>query len=109
MLNVWTAQRTIHRITTSIPCLIWLFNFSFTDDLFADLGATTKKSKPKKTITLDDDDLFGDPLGGLKWFQMSIGILVSRQPCLPINNALLNMTEPGMLELTQYWIDHRTD
>ena len=42
------------------------FNFSFTDDLFADLGSTTKKSKPKKTITLDDDDLFGDPLGGLK-------------------------------------------
>ena len=38
----------------------------FIDDLFADLGATTKKSKPKKTITLDDDDLFGDPLGGLK-------------------------------------------
>lgn len=45
---------------------VMFFYCSFLDDLFADLGATKKTKSKAKKISLDDDDLFGDPLGGLK-------------------------------------------
>jgi len=50
--------------------LLFQYNFCvFTDDLFGDISTkkTTRNKQPlSKPVTLDDDDLFGDPLGGLK-------------------------------------------
>jgi len=68
MLTKFVIACMMNTYINQLNKFCWQTTFFVADDMFADLGSS--KPKKSKKLNLDDDDLFGDPLGGLKWKQL---------------------------------------